>query len=455
MRTAPLLGLTARTAGEAVLSGLRATRHESEAGRFHERTAERYTELLGRSKGALMKAGQTLSMVPPGALVPAEFHTVWQSALASLRDDAPPMAPELARSVLARELAPEKLRAFAEFDERPLAAASIGQVHTARLADGREVAVKIQYPGVADAINADLRNTELLATFVKLLGGICQLRLNLDLRGCARELGERIVEELDYHREAANQAQFAALYRGHPFIHVPEVIDELSTARVLTQELCVGRSWRAALEAPEELRNRWGDAIWRFVYGSHARFGLSNIDAQPANYVFHDDGRVSFLDFGCVKRYSREQVELMVGIVSRVVRGDVLGTWHDCVEAGFWSSSDPVSPSDVFDWWHEGYPYLWGVQPFTITPEHAASCVERRFSPSGLCANAMRFAKISPEFFAWPRVELAVSALLGQMHATNDWYSMFAEYHMSAEPQTDLGRLDRAWFDQHPATRNA
>ena len=128
--------------------------------------------------------------------------------------------------------------------------------------DGRAVAVKIQYPGVADAIYADLKNTELLATFLSLtVGGMSPRRLSFDLRGAAHEMGERIIEELDYRLEAANQAEFAEYYRGHPFIHIPDVIGELCTGRVLTQELVQGLSWSDALVAGQELRDQWAEAI--------------------------------------------------------------------------------------------------------------------------------------------------------------------------------------------------
>ena len=176
-----------------------------------------------------MKAGQMLSCVSASPAVPAEFQSIYHEALGRLRDDAPPMAPELARVVLEHELGRRTECAFAEFDWEPLAAASIGQVHAARLHDGREVAVKIQYPGVADAIRADLKNNELLATFLSLIGAVSSYRLSLDLRGAAREMSVRITEELDYRREAANQAEFAEHYRGHPFIHVPGVVAELCT----------------------------------------------------------------------------------------------------------------------------------------------------------------------------------------------------------------------------------
>ena len=179
-RTAPLVGLTARTAGEAVVVGLRRKLTGADTTEFHVRTAERYAELLGHSKGALMKAGQMLSFVSASPAVPAEFQSIYQAALTRLRDEAPPMAPELARAALERELGQRTESAFAQFEWEPLAAASIGQVHAARLHDGRAVAVKIQYPGVADAIHADLKNTELLSTFLGLLFGLSPRKVSFD-----------------------------------------------------------------------------------------------------------------------------------------------------------------------------------------------------------------------------------------------------------------------------------
>lgn len=326
-RTVPLAALTARTAGEAVVVGLRSKLTGADSTEFHVRTAERYAELLGHSKGALMKAGQMLSFVSSSPAVPAEFQAIYQAALTRLRDNAPPMEPELARSVLERELGQRTESAFAEFEWEPLAAAPIGQVHGARLHDGREVAVKIQYPGVADAINADLKNNELLATFLGLMFGLSPRKISFDIRGAGREMSARITEELDYRLEASNQAGFADIYRGHPFIHIPEVIAELCTDRVLTQELVRGKSWGDALSCEQELRDQWAEAIWRFVYATNHRFRLFNADPHPGNYLFHDDGSVSFLDFGCVKWFGRGQSEMMNAIGRACLRDDVLGTW--------------------------------------------------------------------------------------------------------------------------------
>jgi predicted unusual protein kinase regulating ubiquinone biosynthesis (AarF/ABC1/UbiB family) len=446
-RTAPLVALSARTAGEAVVVGLRGKLTGADSTEFHIRTAERYAELLGHSKGALMKAGQMLSFASAAPAVPEELQPIYQAALTRLRDSAPPMARELARAVLERELGRPTESAFAQFDWEPLAAASIGQVHAARLHDGREVAVKIQYPGVAEAIRADLKNTQLLVTFLTLLGGLYTRRLNADVRVAACDMSARIVEELDYRLEAANQAEFAKQYRGHPFIHVPEVIGELCTARVLTQELCLGRSWSEALGAERELRNRWAETIWRFVYGSYDRLGMVNADPHPGNYLFHDDGSVSFLDFGCVQRFARDRTKMAIAIVRACVRGDVLGTWRACVEAGYWRSSDPVSPEEVFSWWHEPFRYLWAEQPFTFTPEYAASWIEHRFSPTGPSANALRYLTMLNDCVAWTRIEVALASVMAQLQATNDWAAILAEY-LGDTPITSMGKLDRTYFKQ-------
>jgi predicted unusual protein kinase regulating ubiquinone biosynthesis (AarF/ABC1/UbiB family) len=453
-RSAPLAALSARTAGEAVVVGLRGKLMGADSTEFHVRTAERYAELLGRSKGALMKAGQTLSFVSAAPAVPAEFQSIYQAALTRLRDEAPPMAPALACVVLEHELGRRTEDAFAEFDWEPLAAASIGQVHAARLHDGREVAVKIQYPGVADAIRADLKNTQLLVTFLTLLTGLYTRRLNADVRVAARDISARIVEELDYRLEAATQAEFAEQYRGHPFIHVPEVIGELCTGRVLTQELCLGRSWSDAVGAERDLRNQWAEAIWRFVYGSYDRLGMINADPHPGNYLFHDDGSVSFLDFGCVQRFPRDRTDMARAIVRACVRGDVLGTWRACVEAGYWRSSDPVSPEEVFAWWHEPFRSLWAEQPFTFTPEHAARWIEHRYSPTGPSANALRYLIMLNDCVAWTRIEVALVSVLAELHATNDWAAILAEYQGDA-PITSMGRLDHAFFAERQAAGRA
>jgi predicted unusual protein kinase regulating ubiquinone biosynthesis (AarF/ABC1/UbiB family) len=445
-RTAPLAALSARTASEAVVVGLRSKLTGADSAEFHIRTAERYAELLGRSKGALMKAGQIISFVSAAPAVAEEFQPIYQTALKRLCDDVPPMAPELAHAVLERELGQRTESAFAQFDWEPIAAASIGQVHAARLHDGRDVAVKIQYPGVAEAIGADLKNSELLATFFGLMFGLTSRKASFDLRGVAREIGVRIAEELDYRLEAANQAEFADIYRGHPFIHVPEVIGELCTDRVLTQELVRGKSWDEALTCKQELRDSWAEAIYRFVYATNMRFCLFNADPHPGNYLFHDDGSVSFLDYGCVKRFKREQVDVIIAIGRACMREDVLGTWRACVEGGFCRSTDPVTPEEVYAFWREPWELWWAEQPFTVTPECAARWIWHKYSPTGRSANAFRHFTVSPEYSTMGRIELSTASLIAELNATNYWGSMAAEFFEGEAPLTELGKLDHAFF---------
>lgn len=447
-RTAPLVGLTARTAGEAVVVGLRSKLTGTASTEFHVRTAERYAELLGRSKGALMKAGQMLSFTSLGPAVGEEFQTTYRAALTRLRNDAPPMAPELAREVLERELDRSTESAFAEFDWEPLAAASIGQVHAARLHDGRDVAVKIQYPGVAAAIRADLKNTELLATFLKLITGLSARKMSFDLRGAAQEIGDRITEELDYRLEAANQSEFAELYRGHPFIHIPEVIGELCADRVLTQELVRGKSWSDALAADQELRDNWAEAIHRFTYGSYHHFYMFNADPHPGNYIFHEDGSVSFLDFGCVKRLQREQVESLNIVMRECLRGDVQETWRVSVEGGFLKPSGSLTPEEAYAYWREPVEMYWGDQPFTVTPEYVAKLIELRYSPTSPMANAYRHLAPPAAYTIMSRIDIGVMSLVAELRGTTDWAAIAAEYFEGADPATPMSVADHAYREQ-------
>lgn len=445
-RAAPVAGLAARTAGEAVVVALRGKLAGADAAaapkaEFQARTAERYAELLGRSKGALMKVAQMMSFLSVGTGPQA-----YQTALGKLRADAPPMAPELARQVLEQELKVSAEEAFAKFDWEPLAAASIGQVHAAQLHDGRPVAVKIQYPGVAAAIKSDLKNGELLATFLGLVNGISPRGMRADIRDYAREVEVRVNEELDYRLEAANQREFAEIYRGHPFIHVPEVVGELSTGRVLIQELVEGLSWDHAIAASQELRDSWGEAIYRFTYGSWHRFGRFNADAHPGNYLFHDDGSVSFLDFGCVMRFTPEEVKTIDAPVHACLDEDIQGAWRASVEGGVFKPSDPITAEEVYAFWRQPFEMYWAPQPFTVTPDRAATWIEQRYSPAGPSATAVRYSAPPRGWAMMMRIELGVMSLLAELRATSDWMSIYRERADGEPPVTELGKLEQAVF---------
>ena len=193
---------------------------------------------------------------------------------------------------------------FAEFENEAFAAASIGQVHRAELLDGRQVAVKIQYPGIAEALEADLRNAGMLVRLATALAP------GLDAKAIAEELRERVMEELDYEYEAQNQRSFARAYRDHPFIYVPEVITRLSRRRVLVTELVEGIGFDEIKELPHEERSRFGEIVFRGSFGSIYHLQHFNADPHPGNYILMEDGRVAFLDFGMTKKLDREQIVL-------------------------------------------------------------------------------------------------------------------------------------------------
>lgn len=444
-RAAPVAALAARTAGESVISALR--RADRDPGhQEYARRAERYAEVLGRSKGALMKAGQILSFVPFSSAVPAENRAIYQAAMSRLQSDAPPMAPELAADVIEAELGGRPEKVFAEFSPLPLAAASIGQVHAARLHDGRQVAVKVQYPGVAAAIEADLRNTELIAVFFQLLRSFVPGLTRSDPKAVAAEISARIREELDYRIEASHQSLFGDAYRGHPFIHIPEVVFELSTRRVLTQDLSGGLSWPEALSMDQALRDKWGESIFRFVFGSLRRLNAFNADPHPGNYLFHEDGSVTFLDFGCVKRFDTGQLDQMRDILRAMVRQDAASLWHIFVEMGMFDARTGPTPAEILDWYSGSFEIILGPQPFTITPGLVARTIEHQFSPTGPSGRVVRSLNAPGDYVFLSRIDVGLMSVLAELTATAGWRDIQAEMDFGAPPSTPMGESDAAFW---------
>ena len=443
-RTAPLAALSARTAGGGLVEILR-RRLKGQRGasvEFHLRNAERYADVLSRSKGLLMKVGQILSFVDISAALDKTYGEVYRTALSSLQSDAEPMAFDLVAAVIESELgrAPEDL--FAELSRAPLAAASIGQVHVARLHDGTEVAVKVQYPGVADAIGDDLANTELLLTFVKIAQGIVPQVGKFDVRALADEISERFREELDYAAELAYQREFVEHYRGHPFVRVAEVFPDLSSDRVLTTEMVHGRRWTETADAPQDLRDRWGEVVFRFFFGSIARFGTFNADPHPGNYLFHDDGTVTFLDFGCVKRMDPAVERGFWDTGLAVVANDADWLQRASIEHGFTPAADPAPADKLLEWYRPHFSPLHSAQPFTFTPEVVADMLARM---ANMDKEVRRRITVPKDYVFTNRIFVGLYSVLGALGATADWHAIFVE-NMSGEPRTELGRLDAEFF---------
>src|SRR3954467_3701886 len=273
--------------------------------RAHLEAAERMVDALGSMKGAAMKIGQLASFIDTDFL-PPEYRELYQEKLSKLRDSAPPMPWKDVKAVLEDELEEPVDELFEEFEEDAAAAASIGQVHRAVLPDGRKVAVKVQYPKVAKALEADLQNAGMILRLAKAIAP------GLDSRAAARELRERGLKELHYEYEAQNQRTSARAYRGHPFIYVPDVVTRLSRSRVLVSEWVDGMGFEEVRHLPQSERDRFGEIVFRFCFGSIYHLRHFNADAHPGNYLWMDDGRVAFLDFGMTKQLDQEQIELEI-----------------------------------------------------------------------------------------------------------------------------------------------
>src|SRR3954469_24757812 len=293
--------------------------------------AEQIVEGLGQMKGAAMKIGQVPSFIALAGM-PPEVSDRFQQKLAELRDSAPKVPFKDMRKVIEQDLEEKLGDAFAEFEEEPLAAASIGQVYRAELHDGRRVAVKVQYPGVANAVRADLQNLGLLLRAAK------RMAPGLDSKTVGRAIRERITEELDYEHEAQAQRAIARAWRGHPFVVVPDVVTSMSRERVLVTEWIDGAGFEEVKKLDQPERDRFGEIVFRFFFGSFYRNGHFSGDPHPGNYLLLPDGRVAFLDFGLTKKVPMRHVESEMAVIRAALEGDADGLHSRLVEMGFYAA---------------------------------------------------------------------------------------------------------------------
>lgn len=291
----------------------------------HMALASEMLRTFSEMRGVTMKLGQMLSYLDDA--LPPEARKI----LAVLQRDVPPMSWDVVASQLERDLGRSAEDAFASIDQEPMAAASIGQVHRALLHDGTPVAVKIQYPGIEQAMAADLKNAQFLSLFQRMLF------FRTDTKAIMAELEERFMDECDYEKEAAYQEAYRARFAGHPTIVVPKVHRELSGRRVLTTTLQSGLSfyeWLAADPSADE-RKRVTATFYRFYIGSFYMDGLFNCDPHPGNYLFAEDGRIIFLDYGCSRSYPPDRRAKWIELCRTVFADDRDRLSQLAVEMGF------------------------------------------------------------------------------------------------------------------------
>ncbi len=464
--TAALGPSSARLAGSLIASLARSPERAREVLEArHLEVAEQAVEVLGSLRGGAMKIGQLASFVDVEFL-PPEYRAIYQEKLGALRDAAPPMSWRKVAAVLEREWEQPVSSVLASVEEEAVAAASIGQVHRAVLQDGREVAVKVQYPEIADALAADLDVASVLIRLGRALAP------GMDPEVIAGELRERVLEELDFELEAQQQRTFARAYRGHPFVFVPEVVTSLSRRRVLVSEWVQGRRFGSVLELDQAERDRVGEVIVRFFLGSMDRIGRFNTDPHPGNYLLmaepDDMGaagqrggtpsrrapmRMAFLDFGNTVEVRPESLELMHGALRAVLEGDVDRFTARAADLGYVRNLDRIDREllltqavTVGDWYLRD-------RELRIDPDYVARIVESLIDPRAFegAFRLVRQMKIPPEEIWLRRVETSVLAVLGQLRASRNWHRIMLE-SIGGEPATELGVQEAEFWGRRDPT---
>jgi predicted unusual protein kinase regulating ubiquinone biosynthesis (AarF/ABC1/UbiB family) len=406
----------------------------------HLEAAERMVQTLGTMKGAAMKIGQLASFIDTEFL-PEEYRELYQDQLSQLRTSAPPMPWSKVVKVLEEEWAEPPEELFEDFEEEAAAAASIGQVHRATLPDGRRVAVKIQYPGVAEALRADMQNAGMILRMAKALAP------GLDAKAAAEELKERVLEELDYEYEAQNQRAFARGYRGHPFIYVPDVLTRLSTERVLVTEWVDGMGFEDVKQLPQEDKDRFAEIVFRFCFGSIYHLQHFNADAHPGNYILMEDERVAFLDFGMTKQLDKEQIELEIAALEAAFEEDPERLRVALHDLGFLNNPKKVDAERLLEHVRAVGGWYMEDREVTIDSRRVMEAIAAVSDPRSGFFELMRRENVPANELMGRRMESGVLAVLGQLNATRNWCRIGREWWFAEDPATELGRDEWAYFE--------
>ena len=438
-------GQAVRQAGTSVTNVARSQGGRERAlEKRHIEAAEQIVTALGTMKGAAMKLGQVMSFLDVG-LVPEEYREEFQRKLGELRDAAPKVRFEDMRKVIEEELEDDLGQLFADFEPEPIAAASIGQVYRARLHDGRDVAVKVQYPGVAGAVRADMQNLGLILRLLR------RMTPALNVKALAEEVRKRIFEELDYELEAQNQRAMARVFRGHPFIVVPDVVTRMSRERVMVSEFVEGTGFEEHKGYAQAERDRIGEVIFRFYMGCMYRHHQFSGDPHPGNYKLMADGRLAFLDFGLFKRMDAADLELELRCQRAVVEDDAERLHRLLAESGFLPQPDRVKAETLMSYVRDSIWWYTTDESYELTPEIATGVLIESSDPRSSHFREMRHQDMRPEHLFGRRTEMLTLAVLAQLHARANWHRIAREWMYGDAPVTELGRAEAAFYSRAAA----
>jgi predicted unusual protein kinase regulating ubiquinone biosynthesis (AarF/ABC1/UbiB family) len=446
-RTARIGGLVAgqgaRVAGGRAMDRVRSDEAKARAQR--KRTAaivEQIVVQLGQMKGAAMKLGQVLSTIELPGMEPEDAERI-KVRLAELRDQAPRVDFPRLEKLMAQEWGAPVGRVLADIDPDAVAAASIGQVHRAVTKDGRVVAIKVQYPGIAEAVETDLRNLKLL---MPLLGRIAP---GLDTKALAQELTERISEELDYELEAQSQRRIARGWRDHPHVAVPGVLTELSTRRVLVTEFVPNEGFGAMRVHGDAERDRYAEVIHRFFHDTAGRLGIALGDPHPGNVLLARDGRVAFIDFGMVRQLPPDYMQ-REGDVYRSLRGeDRDGLRRTLGALGYLPEPWPHSDELLFQYMRRAAAWMLDdPQPRRLSGTTGYELMESIFELGPGWQDMVKSFSLPSEAVLLRRMENMVFSVASDLRACADWRALADELLSGQYPSTALGIEHREWLDR-------